>query len=83
MSASLVGSEMCIRDRAWGVFLPGWMLRACPACFAGPGGLPAGWRAGAVSRRGWLFPASARLCRLVCLVLFWPLPRAYRPLGPL
>eukprot|EP00969_Alexandrium_andersonii_P042655 1871271-Alexandrium_andersonii.AAC.1 len=29
MSASLVGSEMCIRDRSWPVVAQRWPLRAC------------------------------------------------------
>eukprot|EP00969_Alexandrium_andersonii_P255088 11276355-Alexandrium_andersonii.AAC.1 len=43
MSASLVGSEMCIRDRpAAGVLLSPWPVVAGPR--ASPGSWPAAWR---------------------------------------
>eukprot|EP00969_Alexandrium_andersonii_P029857 1303220-Alexandrium_andersonii.AAC.1 len=33
MSASLVGSEMCIRDRSWPFRARSWQLRAHPGSF--------------------------------------------------
>eukprot|EP00969_Alexandrium_andersonii_P302516 13372877-Alexandrium_andersonii.AAC.1 len=63
--------------------MPASALLPCSACPFGLGGLSAGWWAGAVFRRGSLLTASARLRRPVRLVLFWPLPRAYWPFGPL
>eukprot|EP00969_Alexandrium_andersonii_P298849 13210913-Alexandrium_andersonii.AAC.1 len=57
------------------------MLRACSACLCGLGGHSAGWWAGAVFRRGPSFVGLRRLVRNLCL--FFPLPCAYRPFGPL
>eukprot|EP00969_Alexandrium_andersonii_P150175 6640513-Alexandrium_andersonii.AAC.1 len=43
MSASLVGSEMCIRDRAAAVRLPGRRVRACRSIDRlSPGAIDAG-----------------------------------------
>eukprot|EP00969_Alexandrium_andersonii_P336762 14885694-Alexandrium_andersonii.AAC.1 len=67
---------MCIRDSCA-------LLPACPPRLGGLGGHPAGWWAGAASRRVSKMAVSDRRRWRVRFVLLFPLPRANWPFGPL